>query len=139
MKPTAQQIANFETRYFKPDFIEKNGDKPVPWKRLDKALARLRVHILDGIAPAVANLLSPMAKRIKELEATVTALQQANEKTLADSFRGAWMAGTVFARGSLAVHDGSLWIALANSDQKPGTSADWKLICKRGRDGKDAR
>jgi len=135
VQPTAQQIANLETRYFRADFIEKHGDKPVPWRRLDKAMARLRLQILDCIAASVAKQL----KRINELEQTVAELKAAQTKSLADAFRGAWMPGSVFVRGSLAVHDGSLWLALADSDQKPGASADWKLICKRGRDGKDLR
>jgi integrin beta 3 len=33
--------------------------------------------------------------------------------------------------------DGSLFIAQRDTEAMPGTSADWRLAVKRGRDGKD--
>lgn len=138
-QPTPQQIANFENRYFRADFIERKGATFVSWKRLDKVLARLRTHILDAILPAVANQLVPMRKRIKELEKTVADLQAQKSFNLADVFKGVWMPGTTFARGSLAVWDGSLWLSLVDTEQKPGASVEWKMVTKKGRDGKDLR
>jgi len=36
-------------------------------------------------------------------------------------------------------HDGSYWLCLAETTAKPGTNGDWKLIVKRGKDGRDVR
>ena len=49
------------------------------------------------------------------------------------------MPGTTYQRGNLATWDGSLWLSLVDGEQKPGASSDWKMITKKGRDGKDAK
>jgi hypothetical protein len=37
------------------------------------------------------------------------------------------------------MQDGSLWFALVDSAEKLGAISDFKMICKKGRDGKDLR
>lgn len=136
-EPTAKQVADFEAHFFKPAFTEKHGDAPVSWRRLDKALARLRTHIIDAILPAIANQLRPMVKRADEIERRLAELE-ANGPNLADCYRGVWMYGT-YKRGNLVTHSGSIFLALRNTGEKPATSDAWKLVVKAGRDGKDAR
>lgn len=59
---------------------------------------------------------------------------------LADVHRGVWSPALLYARGDLCTHDGSLWLAKSsNTGAKPGTSEDWKLIVKRGQDGRKGR
>ena len=48
--------------------------------------------------------------------------------------RGIWKAGVAFQRGDAVTYGGSLWIAQADTEQKPGDGADWRLAVKRGRD-----
>jgi hypothetical protein len=60
-------------------------------------------------------------------------------RTLADSYRDVFAAGEQYQRGDLVTHDGSLWIALADTEAQPGAGEGWKLCTKRGRDGRDRR
>jgi hypothetical protein len=57
--------------------------------------------------------------------------------TAAMVYRGIWT-DKEFQRGDTATWDGSLWHCEAPTRGKPGLSPDWKLVAKRGRDGKDA-
>jgi hypothetical protein len=58
----------------------------------------------------------------------------------ADSYKDVYDAGADYARGDLVTDDGSLWLCKAETTtDRPGRSAAWRLICKRGKDGKDAR
>lgn len=60
-------------------------------------------------------------------------------RTLADSYREVWREGESYQRGNIATWDGSPWLAVRDTETKPGTSADWKLFAKKGRDGRDAK
>jgi integrin beta 3 len=51
--------------------------------------------------------------------------------------RGVWTE-QAYERGDCATHGGSLWIAQRDTRAKPGTGDDWRLACKKGRDGRDA-
>jgi hypothetical protein len=45
-----------------------------------------------------------------------------------------------YARSSTVTWDGSLWGAFSDTDKQPGTQdSGWKLITKRGRDGRDRK
>ena len=143
-QPTSHQIANLETRYFKADFIEKHGATFVSWRRLDRALARFRKNILDGIALGYAPILKEFVGRFGANEKRIAALEKAIEElrangpNLASAYKGSWMLGA-FHRGDLVTMSGSLWLALADTEEKPGAGACWKLVVKRGADGKDLR
>lgn len=56
----------------------------------------------------------------------------------ADAYQGVWKEGE-FERGHLVTQDGSLWVALKDTSDKPGLNDSWKLVTKRGRDGRDFR
>jgi hypothetical protein len=69
-------------------------------------------------------------RRLAELEERIAAAKGFN---LADVYYGVWQAG-IYERGSLVTHGGSLWIALASTEGRPGETDDWQLCVKRGRD-----
>lgn len=58
--------------------------------------------------------------------------------SIADHYKGIWSPG-LHKRGSLVTWGGSLWMAQRDTEVKPETKGndDWKLVVKRGRDGKD--
>jgi hypothetical protein len=58
--------------------------------------------------------------------------------SIADHYKGVWSPGE-HKRGSLVTWGGSLWMAQRDTEVKPETkdNDDWKLVVKRGRDGKD--
>jgi hypothetical protein len=51
-------------------------------------------------------------------------------------YRGIWQRAVAYCRGAAVTHDGSLFIALADTEgAEPGSSASaWQLAVKRGRD-----
>jgi hypothetical protein len=52
---------------------------------------------------------------------------------------GVWHAAKLYQVGDLVSHQGSAFIAKsANANARPGESDVWRLLVKRGRDGKDA-
>lgn len=54
--------------------------------------------------------------------------------------RGVFKADQVYEQGDTVTHSGSLWIAQRQTARIiPGTSDDWRLAAKRGRDGKDGK
>ena len=46
--------------------------------------------------------------------------------------------GQSYEAGDVVTHSGSYWVARAGTSATPGASPDWRLVVKRGRDGKDA-
>jgi hypothetical protein len=53
-------------------------------------------------------------------------------------YRGVFLAGDAYAPGDLVTWAGSAWHCKAATTSKPGeAAADWTLMVKRGRDGKD--
>jgi hypothetical protein len=78
-----------------------------------------------------------------ELRARVTTLEaQLEAQTL--KWAGGWDIGVQYAPGDVVQHQGSAWRAeIANKGWRPGEpgteSRAWRLVVKRGRDGKDLR
>lgn len=55
------------------------------------------------------------------------------------AYRGVWKEGE-YELGDFVTMAGSLWHCdVAKTQTKPGTSEDWTLAVKRGRDGKDGK
>ena len=65
-----------------------------------------------------------MIDRLVELEAR-------EQKTLADAFVGPWLPQRLCRRGSLAQHSGNAWLALADTEAKPGEG--WRLLVRGAR------
>lgn len=79
----------------------------------------------DGIATR-AELESIVEARFAELQV----------RTFADLYQGVFEPEKSYARGLLATWGGSLWLSLKETRSKPGESEDWKLVVKRGADGR---
>lgn len=59
-----------------------------------------------------------------------------NVRTFADVYQGVYEPGRLYTRGVLATWGGSLWLSLAETSAKPGENGEWKLVVKRGADGR---
>lgn len=57
-------------------------------------------------------------------------------RTFSEVYQGVFTRGSTYSRGVLATWDGSLWLSLNSTSDQPGTSKDWKLIVKKGRDAR---
>lgn len=55
---------------------------------------------------------------------------------LADAYKGVWREGA-YKKGDAVTSAGSLFIAMDDTETRPGTDESWKLAVKKGRDGKD--
>jgi hypothetical protein len=86
-------------------------------------IAQAAAGVVEAVREHVTRRLAPFEKRLAALEA-----QQ--QKTLADSFRGGWMAGSTYTRGELCQHRGELYLCLMNTDSEaqPGHSAAWRCL-----------
>lgn len=51
-------------------------------------------------------------------------------------YREIYQAGK-YEMGDVVTYDGSMWVAIRDTDAVPGKSADWRLAVKRGQDGKN--
>lgn len=52
--------------------------------------------------------------------------------------RGPWRVSETYQKGDAVSYGGSLWIAQAETKDRPDGGAGWRLAVKKGRDGKDA-
>lgn len=76
----------------------------------------------------------------EELEALIEArFADLQVRTLADVYRNVFQPGEQYRRGEIATYDGCLWMAVEDSADQPGTTPSWRMITKRGRDGRDRR
>lgn len=83
------------------------------------------VRRLDGHITTLAEVVTQLARRVKELEAAPT------DHGL--RLRGFWRGGTTAQPGDIFTHDGSSFAARLPTDETPSaTSGDWQLIARRG-------
>lgn len=77
----------------------------------------------------IRRRMEPLMKRIEELEALPKL-----------KYVGTWSDGKNYDEGNFVTHQGSLWHCDAKSGGRmPGTSDDWTLCVKHGRDARDNR
>jgi len=50
-----------------------------------------------------------------------------------------YQSGRQYEMGDVVTNDGSMWVALKDTNGAPGKSADWRLAVKRGQDGKSVK
>lgn len=67
---------------------------------------------------------------------TVLSEQVWTKPTLADLDEGTWKAGG-HKRGAHVTWGGSTWFAKCDTTEEPGRGEDWRLMAKKGRDGRD--
>ena len=80
----------------------------------------------DGIA-TLDDLNAAIEKRFADLVV----------RTFADTYKGVYKPDELYTRGVLTTWGGSLFLAKSDTKDKPGESASWQLVVKRGADGKD--
>jgi len=142
-----KHIDGLPRSYFGREYVDAEGKKTANVEWLDGVLAKLNRRVTKRILVLCHHLsdvigekgLAPLRDRIKALEKTVEEMKSAQTKTLADAFRGSWQPNTGYARGSLVVKDGGLWLSMADTTAKPGTDDSWRLVTKAGKDGRDLR
>lgn len=79
----------------------------------------------DGIATR-EELHSLIEERMGEIQV----------RTFADVYQGVYENGRTYERGQLVTWGGSLWLSQAEAKAKPGESAEWKLVVKKGADAR---
>jgi hypothetical protein len=96
----------------------------------------------DG-APGPAGPAGPAGERGADGAPGPAGRDGTGEVVVKNEHRGVWTAALGYARGEQVTHDGSVWVAKCdNPVGKPGTAEavdSWRLIVKRGADGKDGR
>lgn len=84
-------------------------------------------HFVQELALYITNADNKLAKRIEALEIRLENFRD----------REAWREGEAYYEMNLCTHDGSTWLCKRATTSKPGTDDSWRLIAKRGRDGRD--
>lgn len=88
------------------------------------------VCVLDGLSGVQTEL-------VNERTVRVTSSFASGKETVAEYkvpvmiYRAIWKAGE-YETGDSVTWAGSMWVAVRDTDQKPGESRDWKLAVKRG-------
>ena len=63
------------------------------------------------------------------LQARIVQLEQ---QPPSPHYKGVFQEEKTYSRGSMVTKAGGLWLALENTTQVPGRSADWRLVVKSG-------
>ena len=106
------------------------GYRAPPGAKDGAPVAGLPKLLLDTMAEALGMVRG-------ELEERLTAL----EKRPVLTYRDLWREGTSYAAGDSVSWSGSLWAARADGLlERPSLDSDsWRLVVKRGRDGRDGK
>lgn len=73
----------------------------------------------------------------EDIDAAVrAAVADLQVRGLADVYRGVYKPGDPYQRSELATWDGSLWLAVRDTNARPGSDDAWVLIVKRGQNGR---
>lgn len=109
----------------------------VTYDDLEKFAAVFGQTILGGTKKLVDASRAPLLKRIDQLEAETKELAL---KVKHFSYRGVHKSDVAYYAGNWVSAGGSMFVALRDSPKgTPGSSDDWQLAVKRGRDGDRAR
>jgi len=79
--------------------------------------------LLEGFAEGLKPGLDEIRKRLHEVEATEL-------PNLADSFEGGWRADKTYSRGAIVQRQNGTYLCLQETDDRPGSSNNWRLIGK---------
>jgi hypothetical protein len=83
--------------------------------------------IMRGIAPVIK----------KYVEQSINKLEKELEARPIPSYAGVWRDGAAHRSGEIVTFQGSAWYCHVDTNSRPGTSHDWQLMVKAGRDGRD--
>ena len=98
---------------------------------IDMLAKTIKLFVDKEVAAASGALQS----KIDALETKIGDLQ----KRKVPEYKGVWVDDTHYLAASMVTSAGSLWIAKRDTVDAPGSSVDWQLCVKRGKDGRDAR
>lgn len=125
-------VASDKGRYHKAS-ITKRKTARQPWEPalegaiegVGEMMKKLKEHFEEKIA-ALENKQVDLVDPLEALAARIEALEAREQKSLADAFQGPWMPQRLY----LVQHGGSAWIALADTEAKPGEGEGWRLLVK---------
>jgi len=96
------------------------------WDVVLRGVSSIEVHQLDESTFAVKTKMTGGADHITKM--AVPAM----------IYKGVWKESNgEYKKGHTVTQSGSLWVCLADTADKPGSSDSWQLAAKRGTDGKD--
>jgi hypothetical protein len=105
------------------EIIAKEVVKPKFWADL---AASVKQH--------VENVTRPLQDRIASLESRA---KRYEENGVID--RGDYEPGQRYEKGDWVRSSGCIWKALSTTTDRPAPGTTWKLMIRKGRDGKDGR
>lgn len=89
------------------------------------------IKFAAGIQDYLARALKPVGQRLKSIEDRLAALEAHGIK-----YVGVYQPSGDYERGHIVTHQGSAWHAVRPTRAVPGTSGDWQLMVKAGRDAR---
>jgi hypothetical protein len=101
--------------------------KPPEILAVEKKMSKDARAIITAACTVLGPHIQELYRRIAELEAQPY-LREA----------GVWDPGKAYGVGQVVTDHGSAWVCKAPTCQRPGDSDHWRLLAKRGRDGKGA-
>jgi hypothetical protein len=108
--------------------------------------------LAESLAATIKALVEPLAARVTELEARAPvpgpegpmgpagpAGLNGKDGAQGLTYCGVHVAGKTYDAGTIVTAGGSAFHCERETTATPGSSHDWTLMVKRGRDGKDAK
>jgi HK97 family phage prohead protease len=83
-------------------------------------------YVLSSVGDVLVEGLASRDAKIKSLEASLAE----------HDYFGVWTAGEQYKAHNAVTKNGSLWIALCDTQDEPGATDDWQLAVKKGRDAR---
>jgi hypothetical protein len=102
------------------------------WSKMMEWGAEFGREIAIAVKKHVANETQPLRDRINALETETKFLKESGV-----NFRGPFQDGESYAAGDVVQRGGSLWRCYSPTTKQPPNDG-WRLLVKKGRDGKDA-
>lgn len=87
---------------------------------------------LDALVDPLTKFIEKFNQQAKDLGSRVTDLE--NRPQL--EYTGVWSGSKVYKKAQIVTFNGSMWFAHQDTFLKPGTSAEWQLCVKAGRDAR---
>ncbi|CAN5678949.1 hypothetical protein BH23GEM6_BH23GEM6_04370 [soil metagenome] len=136
--PIARRIASLDAdRRVLARAEAELDDAAADARELRKAVGQMgslgeAIAALDETLEATGAAVFSHKARFLEIYAELAKVRAQN-RSLADAHRGTYSTGEQYTRGDLLTHSGGMWLAMSDGSDKPGTSEQWRLVVKAGR------